>query len=275
MSYNVEYVTSHLFVGGFRGKLHTGNYFRCHEKSCPFALLMVVEEVDGQKVATTCRSVVLSVHDHTAGKTKIEKRRQILKDLKFINDHPHDPRSIALRNKHALWNKAARKESKKYRLHLIDIEAVKIYALDHPGVSAVQIKKECCPSMNERSIANIILLEKTKRGEAVDLADMIRQKSHHVLGNDGNDIVVFGQTSAIPFLANTTLIQGDGTFTCLVRPFTQIFIFHALLKNGVSYPLLYCLVRGKNEAIYERLINLIDEIALEHGTTIMNRPSER
>ena len=129
--------------------------------------------------------------------------------------------------------------------------------------------------MNERSIANIIRLDKKNRGEAVDLTDMILQKSHHFLGNGGNDIIVFGLQSAITFLANTTLIQGDGTFTCLVNPFTQLYIFHALLKNGVSYPLLYCLVRGKNEAIYERLINLIDEIALEHGTTIMNRPSER
>ena len=106
---------------------------------------MDVAIVDGKKIATACRSVVLSVHDHTADKCKIEKRRQILKDLQFIKDHPHDPRSVALRNQHALWNNAARKESRKYRLHLIDIEAVKIYALDHPGVSAVQIKKECCP----------------------------------------------------------------------------------------------------------------------------------
>ena len=77
---------------------------------------MVVDVVDGQKVATTCRSVVLSVHDHRAGMCKIEKRREILKDLKFVNDHHHDLRAIALRNKHALWNKAARKESRKNRL---------------------------------------------------------------------------------------------------------------------------------------------------------------
>ena len=126
--------------------------------------------------------------------------------------------------------------------------------------------------MNERSIANIIRLDKKKRGEAVDLTDMILQKSHHVLGNDGKDIIVFGQTSAIKFLANTTLIQGDGTFTCLIHPFTQLYIFHALMRNGVSYPLLYCLVRGKNEAIYKRLLRLVDKIALERGPTILNRP---
>ena len=109
MANNIQRVSSKLIVGGFRGKLHTGNYFRCKEKSCPFTLLMDVAIVDWKKIATACRSVVLSVHDHTADKCKIEKRRQILKDLQFIKDHPHDPRSVALRNQHALWNNAARK----------------------------------------------------------------------------------------------------------------------------------------------------------------------
>ena len=73
--------------------------------------MMVIEYLDGKKVATSCQSAVVPVHDHTTGKSKNEKRSQILKDLKFMNDHPHDPRSIALRNKHALKNKTARKES--------------------------------------------------------------------------------------------------------------------------------------------------------------------
>ena len=83
---------------------------------------------------------------------------------------------------------------------------------------------------------------------------------------------MFGLASAIVFLSNTTLIQGDGTFTCVVHPFTQLYIFHALLKNGVSYPLLYCLVKGKNEDIYERLIKLVEKIAAERSTTILKRP---
>ena len=58
---------------------------------------MDVEYVDGEKIATACRSAVVPVHDHTTGKRKIEKKHQILKDLKFINDHPHHPSSIALK----------------------------------------------------------------------------------------------------------------------------------------------------------------------------------
>ena len=91
MTLDVEYVSTHLFVGGYRGKLLTGNYFRCNEKSCPFTLLMEVEVVDGQKVATTCRSFALSVNDRWADMCKIEKRSEISKDLKFVSDHPHDP----------------------------------------------------------------------------------------------------------------------------------------------------------------------------------------
>ena len=159
------------------------------------------------------------------------KKRDLLHDIKFIHDHPHDPRSLELKKQHALWNKEAKRASREFRREVIDVEAVKIYALDHPGVSPVKIKKECCPLMNERSIANIIRLEKTKRGEAVNLTQTIQQHSHHVLGSDGNDIVVFGLSSAIHFLSQTTLIQGDGTFTCLIRPFTLLCIFHGVIKT--------------------------------------------
>ena len=108
-------------------------------------------------------------------------------------------------------------------------------------------------------------------GNAQSVKDLVQGKTHHVLGNDGEEIVVFGLTSSIMFLSQTTLIQGDGTFTCVVLPFTQLYMFHALLKNGVSYPLLYCLVRGKTEAIYKRLLALVEKIARERGTTILHR----
>ena len=105
-----------------------------------------------------------------------------------------------------------------------------------------------------------------------DIADLIEQKIHHVLGNYGDEIVMFGLTSSIVFLSQTTLIQGDGTFTCVVLPFTQLYMFHALLRNGVSYPVLYCLVRGKNEEIYKHILDLVEKIAKERGTTTLNRP---
>ena len=117
----------------------------------------------------------------------------------------------------------------------------------------------------------MVLREKKKRGETTTLTEIIRNRTHHVLGNDGTDIVVFGLSSSIQFLSTTMLIQGDGTFSCVVEPFTQLYIFHALLDNGVSYPLLYCLVKGKCQSVYLRLLRLIEAIAQQREVTILNR----
>ena len=48
-------------------------------------------------------------------------------------------------------------------------------------------------------------------------------------------------------------------------------MFHGLLRNGVSYPVLYCLVRGKNQAIYKRLLDLIEDIACARWMTVFKR----
>ena len=101
---------------------------------------------------------------------------------------------------------------------------------------------------------------------------MIEQKTHHVLGNDGQDIIVFGQKSSLGLLSTTPLIQGDGTFTCVVLPYTQLYVFHTLLKNGVSYPVLYCLMRGKTQAMYTRLLALIEHIAKDQNMAVFDRP---
>ena len=101
---------------------------------------------------------------------------------------------------------------------------------------------------------------------------MIDLRTHHVLGNYKQEIVVFGLPSSIRMLATTTLIHADETFTCVVKPFTQLYIFHGLVKNQVSFPLLYCLVKGKDQAIYKRLLSLVEDIAHEHGVRILDRP---
>ena len=56
----------------------------------------------------------------------------IVKQLRFIQQRPMDPQSISLQQTHAFWNSCARRSSKHFRNYLIDIEAVKIYALEHP-----------------------------------------------------------------------------------------------------------------------------------------------
>ena len=273
MSLSVEYVSTHLFVAGFWGFLTSDNYFHCFCKQCPYSLLMSVEIVSGRRVAVSLRSVVVPVHFHEqTSSSKSELKKMVMKQLRFISQKPMDPQSITLRQTHAFWNRCARRFSKDFRNYLIDIEAVKLYALEHPEKSAQQINQDCGLSLNPRSICNILLREKNRRGLTTNLRQMIERNTHHLLGNDGEDILVFGQLSSIHFLSTTPLIQADGTFTCVVKPFTQLYVFHGLLNNGVSFPLLYCLVRGKTQAIYTRLLQLVETIAHQNGKTIFHRP---
>ena len=133
MSLSVEYISTHLFVSGFWGVLTSDNYFHCACKQCPYSALMNVEVVSGQRVAVSLRSVVVPVHFHdqtTASKSELKK--MIDKQLRFINERPMDLQSISLRHTHAFWNGCARRFSKDFRNYLIDFEAVKIYALEHP-----------------------------------------------------------------------------------------------------------------------------------------------
>ena len=261
MTHTVEYVSSHLFVSGFWGFLTSDNYFHCAFKQCPFSVSMNIEIVAGKRVAVSIRSFIVPVHYHeqtSAAKKDIKKT--LLKQLHFIETRPMDPRSVTLRQDHALWNQKARRFSKGFKNYLIDIEAVKVYALEHQEKSAKQINDDCGLWMNPRSISNIILREKKKVGLTTNLREMLERRTHHVLGNDGEDIVIFGLPFSIRFLSTTRLIQEDGTFSCVVSPFTQLYVFHGLLQNGVSFPFLYCLVRGKTQAIYRRLLRLVENI---------------
>ena len=43
------------------------------------------------------------------------------------------------------------------------------------------------------------------------------------------------------------------------------------MENNVSLPVLFCLVRGKNEATYCKLLGLVEELAKNVGLTVFNR----
>ena len=84
----------------------------------------------------------------------IEKRilvkRQILKELKRINERPKDPLSVTLHQQHEFWNRSVGRFSKQVKKYLINIEAVKIYALKHP--KKVQADQHRFPSLAQHQI---------------------------------------------------------------------------------------------------------------------------
>ena len=131
MTFSIEYVSNHLFIAGFHGRISSNNYFRCYDQHCPFSLLMDVQIVAGKKIAVSCVSVVVPVHIHHSGRTRMVNLTMAQSQLSFIKAHPTDPKSKTFEKEHAHWNRVARRHSKKYKLYLVEVEAVKVYALEH------------------------------------------------------------------------------------------------------------------------------------------------
>ena len=68
------------------------------------------------------------------------------------------------------------------------------------------------------------------------------------------------------------MILADGTFECVLSGFSQLYIFHAIVRNNVSIPMFFCLVRRKTRRYYSKLITMVEEIAVSHKTRIFDRP---
>ena len=76
-----------------------------------------------------------------------------------------------------------------------------------------------------------------------------------------------------PALSKTNFLLADGTFTCVLDGHGKLYIFHAVVENNVSLPMLYCLLHGKDEETYARILRLVEALAAEDNTTVFGRPS--
>ena len=198
--------------------------------------------------------------------------KQMKLALDAVSLYPEKTECIEFKKKCDDWLETALQTSQGVRDRLVDLESVIVYALSHPDKTAQQVYDACKVSLKVGSIRNMRRAAKREIGEATNVDELIRDGGHHLLGNDGNDILVFGTSAALHYMSVTPIIQCDGTYTCVVLPITQLYIFHAVLGNGVSYPMLYCLVKGKNEGLYVRLLRLIEGIAVAAHKHIFNRP---
>ena len=64
-------------------------------------------------------------------------------------------------------------------------------------------------------------------------------------------------------LASADIIYGDGTFYTSTTQFTQLYTLHAMVYD-VMYPLVFGLLPGKSEEIYDRYINLLKTTCQQH-----------
>ena len=169
--HQVEYVSGRLFIDGVWGVLSCG-YFNCRCPSCPFSLKVVVENVDDKNYASGVERVVFRHHYHDAETTKVDARREIQDVLASLGDTP-TPEQAALLEKCEASRQDALALSEKERKRLLDLEAVRLYALKHPGMSAKKVVEECRVDVNPRVICNMRKQAKKQAGIPTNFVELI------------------------------------------------------------------------------------------------------
>ena len=173
------------------------------------------------------------------GPTKKEIRR-LIEEVQKIKNGDGDARELS--QKHEMWQREAGKAIKQ---KIIDRKATVKYACDNPQLSGREIVKRTRTTASRYAVDMARLRRFRAENEVVNVADLIRTRKHHLLANDDENILVFGRPSAVQIMSETNFIFADGTFKCVLDGYSQLYVFHAMVENNVSLPMLFCLVKGK------------------------------
>ena len=272
MDHHIENVSGRWFVDGIWGILSSNCYFSCADPKCPFSLKVSAVKADCAKKIVGVERTVFEYHYHEDdGKSRTQAKREIKRTISRVSKLPHSQESVDFSDLLDLWLQRALTMSSSERKRLRDIEKVKVYAMRHLEGGATQIKRDSGVTGSSRSICNMRNSAKKEVGIPTSIREILEVGNHHLLCNGGDDILVLGMSTSLAIMSSSPMIHGDGTFTCTIQPFSQLYILHAVVANDTSYPMLYCLLKGKTQSIYKRLLGLIEVTANERHMSVFNR----
>ena len=126
--------------------------------------------------------------------------------------------------------------------------------------------------MTKRAASMAQLRALRKAGKVTTITEHVQARDHHLMANDGHDILVFGDKATVPYMSTTPLILADGTFSAVLPGYTKLYILHAVVANNVAVQAFFCLVKGKDKATYKKILELVEGVAEADGTTYFKRP---
>ena len=258
------------FYGPFYGHITSTGYFHCYEPSCPFSVKVLLGD-EGATSQPVAEYVVFGLHCHEfPDKTKRANKEMIHDELKVI-DRGEDVGNV-IAEKHRVWQERAKEAGLEVLKTLSGKDNIVDYACKRPRLSGRQVEENTGGQMTRFAIDMARHRRMKKQERPVNLSDINEIGVHHLLKRSGDEIIIFGLKSAVRTMATTNHILADGTFKCTLHGFSQLYILHAVVKNNVSIPMMFCLVKGKTRRAYTKLLRLVEELATENGTAIFNRP---
>ncbi|MBQ4122631.1 hypothetical protein IJD44_02770, partial [bacterium] len=131
------------------------------------------------------------------------------------------------------------------------------------GRRAKSILRECymMESSNRKSTLEKQIKEKINEKCPTSLDELINDSlfNKNILYSD-DDIFLMGDPRLFHLLEDTEMIFVDGTRKCCPRnEFKKLYCIHCL-KASSSFPVIYALLKGQNNATYTKLFTIVSEI---------------
>ena len=265
----VHKIRGHWAVGKCVGTVNSKGYFYCKEPSCPFSLKLSKQGSGRGCIYDAVQAVVFPHHFHSM-KSRSRRENKCFVEMLLRDIEEGRDKESAL-SRYASWQKDAADELSSTVGSLVHDLATISYSRKHPELSGREIKDRTRSTLSRQAINSARAAEFRKRNVCVDIQSIIRTKAHHLLGSDSDEILVFGLHVNVEYMSRSPIIFADGTFKCIIKGYSQLYIFHALVEDDVTCPMLFCLTKGKCASVYDRLLNVINDIGNSLGKKIFNR----
>ena len=265
----VHKIRGHWAVGKCVGTVNSQGYFYCKEPSCPFSLKLNKQGSGRGCTYDVVQAVVFPHHFHAMKSRSRRENKCFVETL--LRDAGEGRDAGPSRSRYASWQKDAADELTSTVDSLVHDLATISYSRKHPELSGREIKDRTQSTLSRQGINSARAAEFRRRNMCVDIQSIIRTKAHHLLGSDSDDILVFGLHVNVEYMSRSPIIFADRTFTCIIKGYSQLYIFHALVEDDVTCPMLFCLTKGKSASVYDRLLSVIDGIGNSLGKNIFNR----
>ena len=263
----MDKIKGHWAVGEWVGTVNSRGYFYCGEESCPFSLKL---NKQGSGRGCTYDAVQYEVFPHhfhsMKSRSRTENKRFMETLLRDISEGRDDG---TLEVRYALWQREAADELSRTDSSLVHDMATISYSRKHPELSGQEIKDRTQSTLSRQGINSARVAEFRRRNMCVDIPSIVKTKAHHLLGSDSDEILVFGLHVNDEYMSRSPVLFADGTFTCIIKGYSQLYIYHALVEDDVSFPMLFCLMKNKSASAYDRLLCVINNIGTSLGKTFL------
>lgn len=198
------------------------------------------------------------------------KKHELDKNAMFSPDqHCHSPDPIGLevrKIKEKIKISASSSEDKPLQIYQKSINECSTIVASHMSKDSIQ-------QLVKRQRRNVEIYKEPTSINEITLAPSMCQtlKGELFLVKKNENLLLFTTYENCKYLSASTCWLADGTFKACPNIFEQLYVIHGSIKRGtdeIFVPLVFALMNGKNEELYNQVFCLLNEFCSENNIQI-------